>query len=143
VSDDLVAFLRARLDEDEAAATAATAGPWEWDDSTDIGEWGHRGPKLMSATATWTTSEGRGPYPVTVLAGYGYDAWGLDVGDGDKAFIARYDPARVLREVEAKRAIVKSESSPYLAGHAPATVTLRYLAAVYRDHPDYQPEWKP
>ena len=26
--DDIIAFIKARLDEDEAAATAATPGPW-------------------------------------------------------------------------------------------------------------------
>lgn len=58
-----------------------------------------------------------------------------------------HDPARVLAECAAKRAII--------AEHAPIDVcdahdanyetttcdTLRALAAVYKDHPDYQQEW--
>ena len=34
MSHDLTAFLAARLDEDEAAAKAATPGPWRWGDWT-------------------------------------------------------------------------------------------------------------
>jgi hypothetical protein len=103
---DLVEFLTARLDEDEAAARA----------------------------------------------------W-LPIGNPDAAareHIARHDPARVLREVAAKRAI--------LAGHSTVTGwnwpdqsdgsvqmdyvealrrTLRHLAAVYSDHPDYDEAWRP
>jgi hypothetical protein len=50
--------------------------------------------------------------------------------------VARHDPARVLAECEAKRVIVK-ESKP------DEDWVLYVLAAVYADHPDYLPEWKP
>ena len=80
--------------------------------------------------------------------------------------IARHDPARILREVAFKRAI--------MAEHYPGTTwdrdapgglkicageggdgdtwqmatrwpcpQVRQLAAIYSDHPDYDPEWKP
>ena len=104
MSGDLVTFLRARLDEDEAAATAA---------EREMGTWGGQRPS--------------------------YAKLGFDVGDLAQTF----NPARVLREVAAKRAIVRSECSPYPEGHASLSVTLRQLAAVYRDHPDYRPEWAP
>ena len=45
-----------------------------------------------------------------------------------------YDPARVLREVEVKREIVKLHGIVH---------TLRLLAMPYADHPDYQQEWEP
>jgi hypothetical protein len=73
------------------------------------------------------------------------------------------DPARLLREVEAKRKIltehklrteyeVTRPDNPYdvfceVCGWAAdvkgsACPTLRALAAIYEDHPDYDPAWK-
>ena len=49
--------------------------------------------------------------------------------------IARHDPARVLAECDAKRRIVERRN--HLDGP-----TLRALAAVYADHPDWREEWK-
>jgi len=75
-----------------------------------------------------------------------YAKLGFDVGDLAQAF----SPARALREVAAKRAI--------LARHEPGVTypdecgldsepfpcaDLMNLAAVYSGHPDYQSEWKP
>jgi hypothetical protein len=117
-----VEFLRARLDEDEQTARAI-----QWDGSGNSLDWG------LPASAT-------------------VDIGGDDFYAGDRtvaSHIARHDPARVLREVEAKRAFVKeyeryraerrramngwdtSELSPIIAA----------LASVYADHPDYQQEW--
>jgi len=163
--DDLVAFLRARLDEDEAAAKAATAGPWHWDDDGDSGDWGNDGPDLMSESVTWMDSGGGGPHLTTVLCGWGHDAWGVTIDDADKAHIARNHPARALREVYAKREILgeyeEAAQHPY---DLPEGVregrddtermrdeivmfALEYvvamLAAVYNDHPDYRQEWAP
>src|SRR5690606_8332982 len=53
--------------------------------------------------------------------------------------IARHDPARVLAECQAKRAIVAQCESGLANGDfgesTLAEVTLRHLAAVYADHP--------
>lgn len=55
---------------------------------------------------------------------------------------------RLVAECAAKRAIVEQAAtySPELEhgdnGEWAFDVTLRALAAVYADHPDYQPEWK-
>ena len=126
VTEPLTAFLKARLDEDEATAKAAAGG--------DPGG-----------------STARTAKDVAVA---------LHVG--------MHDPARVLREVEAKRAIV-AEHEPDRVGKFGSEeaarclvcltdregyeelweadewpcATLRTLAAVYRDHPDYRSEWKP
>ena len=65
--------------------------------------------------------------------------------------------ARVLREVEAKRAIVRryergaggelpewqAGRELIVAGLAILLGVLRDLAAVYSDHPDYRQKWKP
>lgn len=50
------------------------------------------------------------------------------------------DPARVLAECEAKRVAVDW----YLNDDATVMeATIRALAAVYADHPDYREEWRP
>jgi len=80
--------------------------------------------------------------------------------------IARHDPARVLREVAAKRAIAADHAAghapnigphkgrpccrscgaldddPYLAEPWPCD-TIRALAAMWSDHGDYRAEWAP
>jgi hypothetical protein len=66
------------------------------------------------------------------------------------AHIARHDPARVLREVAAKRAILaRYEERPANLGDSlqqgqecmGLLYAMEALAAVYSDHPDYDPEW--
>ena len=60
------------------------------------------------------------------------------------------DPARVLREAGAGRAIVEIHRPGFDPGDAhdadlrsiPCD-TIRHLAAVYSDHPDYREEWSP
>lgn len=74
------------------------------------------------------------------------------------AHIARHDPARVLRDCEAKRRIVDAHSFERLptdddepeafsdcadCWQTVPCLTLRHLATVYADHPDYRDEWKP
>jgi hypothetical protein len=96
-----------------------------------------------------------------VLGSWGYDAWGVDIEDGDAAHIALHDPARVLREVEAGRVLLKyltdmsGQPVMLLVGESAEAVgqgdgivlraswLLREFAAVYSDHPDYRQEWKP
>lgn len=95
------------------------------------------------------------------------EPWGWDTVPGDGLHIARWDPARVLAECEAKRRIVElhtvdgtvrlrsTDEKVYvcrtcsLEDEPPSGPmewpcdTLRALAAVYADHPDYRDEWKP
>jgi len=146
--DGLIAFLNARLNEDEATAKTATAGPWEFegDDPTDDEIYSvHDGiVDLVGVTVAFTRDR--------------------NVANGQH--IALHDAARVLREVEAKRAIIAGHGPPnggrdadrcrvctaiaYTGmGHADARrfrapcPTLLFLAAVWSDHPDYRKEWKP
>ncbi|MFF4433630.1 DUF6221 family protein, partial [Streptomyces sp. NPDC001513] len=72
-----------------------------------------------------------------------------DVFLGPADHIARFDPARVMTEVDAKRAIVDAyDGSP---GSDDATATsheglhtaVLLLASVYADHADYREEWRP
>lgn len=112
---DLIDFLKARIDEDEAAAKAASAGEWRaYADGTIFDA--HSG-QVASSVASWNLPH-----------------------------IARHDPARVLADVAAKRAIVDAVL-PYSTGGQSQScredMVLLYLAAVYADHPDYRQEWKP
>ena len=74
----------------------------------------------------------------------------------DAAHIARHDPARVLREVTAKRAILTRHSPVTEPGRgtrcgwcsgefdvAWPCEDARSVAAIWSDHPDYQEGWKP
>lgn len=166
MADDLVQFLRARLDEDERAARDAGGKPWAWEQ--------HYGDMCNDPTCEY----GELATDDTVLMDvHGYDVkapWqGAD-------HIARHDPARVLAEVDAKRRIVGAsaadcppgcqtehsfsgscmlrpmgpawengerwvrdeDGSPVRAPHTPLSV-LRFLALPYADHPDYREEWRP
>ena len=134
---ELVDFLRARLDEDEAVARAATPGPWSVNDES-FAEW------ISSADGVEVVAGGR----------WGGEAPAFETTE-DALHIARHDPARVLAEVEAKRALLEEHAQ----GSLPDGVmldecricggmnevwpcpTLRILARPFRDHPDFDPAW--
>jgi hypothetical protein len=140
--DDLIAFLRARLDEDEAAAKKASSehpaqeahdGRWQ-----DVGDrqvrYGNGAGETLRSVDT------------TGASGLWYEQISVR-GDPDghvAGHIARHDPARVLREVAAKRAIVTYEDRNGLPGINAWGIwrdMLKYLATAYSDHPDYQASW--
>ncbi|MEU5742039.1 DUF6221 family protein [Streptomyces tendae] len=119
--NDLVQFLHARLDEDERTARAATAGPW-------------RANKHKYGAEVYTES-GEG-------VAFDHDAGGVGWDDAD--FIAEWDPARVLREIDAKRRIV--DRYAWLREHGDTGGTawvLPLLALPYADRPGYRDEWRP
>ena len=75
-------------------------------------------------------------------------------GAAQREHIARHDPARVLREVEAGRAIVRrcagvmDEMDVYPNGLVSprallARQVLMWLGVTWADYPDYDGEWKP
>ncbi|MFF8286177.1 DUF6221 family protein [Streptomyces albus] len=127
---DLVAFLRARLDEDEALARSV-----RWDGSAASLEW-----QLRASAAV--------------------DVGGDEFYAGDCTVanhVVRHDPARVLTEVNAKCGVValasqateEAASEDFLL-RVPAQAqlgvlkpVLRLLALPYADHPDYREEWRP
>lgn len=149
--DDLIAFLRARLDEDEQTAQSGD-------------EWTVNNPRNLVAGPT---RDEKAKYHLVAVV----------VEDNERAHIARHDPARVLAEVEAKRRILRIHNTPAVVspklaalglreGEAPeddrscmgcgldemdepitADVNqcpiLRALALPYADHPDYQEQWRP
>jgi hypothetical protein len=129
---DLVAFLRARLDEDEAVARAAV-GRGVWD----------------VCTGEWVTADVASRELVFAIVADGARTQAADLSmawdaDERRAHIVRHDPARVLAEAAAKRAILDAldlyEYEPEAAG---LRLAARCLAAVYAGHPDYREDWKP
>lgn len=144
--DDLVRWLGEQLNEDERIARASTPGPWVWTPETDV--WDQNGPTLIREGTDAPDAE-----LVEVAAGWGHDAWGMNISDADKAFIAAHDPARVLREIDAKRRIIAEHAlngwvcSTCDDGEVPPQAfpcpTLRLLALPYADRPGYRKEWAP
>jgi hypothetical protein len=133
MTEDLVAFLRARLDEDAELANSGES--WSaFDESPSSAtrrvDVDHSIERVVACTRSW-----RGLH------------------------IARHDPARVLAEVAAKRRVIADykDAVRTLNAAGPGTPphdimtgatntylrTLRLLAAVYADHPDYLPKWGP
>lgn len=167
---DLIEFLTARLDEDEQIAKEAsradgdsytpTGEHWQWeDDETDevlvldpvLDEYVGDGMGVGLRSAEMYPSC-VGPLPHLVISG------AEEVRTMVGLHVARHDPARVLREVAAKRAIVKIHR-PYVQDELdPNTkVTcagcdtehpedwpcahLKLIASIYSDHPNYRTEW--
>ena len=121
---DLLDFLRARLDDDQRIAQDAVA---KLGADGDVAEW------QADAWSVYCGGVGDG-----TLAGTGRvfsGSWPDNPPTSVSTHIARHDPAHVLREVAAKRAIIDMVNSP-------PPMTLRWLAAVWSDHPDYRAEWR-
>jgi len=129
VTPSIVDFLNARLAEDQAAAEAARDlmdEPWKV-----IPE----GPEEENYSGEYRISDG-----VTVAG---------RVEEAKALHIARHDPARVLREVAAKRAIIEQyegyvkERMRLMNGWPNLEIPpfMLALAAVYSNHPDYRKEW--
>ncbi|MEU4348293.1 DUF6221 family protein [Streptomyces sp. NPDC023838] len=125
--DDLVQFLRDRLDEDERAAHAAPGPSWERREIRD-----HDGSFVFEEYVA-VADPGRNK---VVLS---------DVDAEVLPFVLRHDPARVLAEVDAKRQLVaRVENHALLMGRDEIHGDLlRLLALPYAGHPDYREEWRP
>jgi hypothetical protein len=122
----MVKFCRARCGEDEVTAeTAGGDGPQ--------GRWEQVDPESCPGRIDCDSG-----YVVT------YDEGSPD--DGQAPHIARHDPARVLREVAAKRAVLDSyEASVRSVGPGLSRSQLRPVAAqaaIWSDHPGYEEGWK-
>jgi len=128
----LTEFLLARIAEDAEMAQANLWLDWTAESDQIDARW-------------WIASPGVGR-----LYSTGY------VGNGDSQpaarHIARHDPARVLAECAAKRAIValhavipRPDDASYCEeDEAPFPCpTLRALALPYAEHPDYDEAWRP
>jgi hypothetical protein len=74
--------------------------------------------------------------------------WQTDPSDGDNAeHIARHDPARTLREADAKLAVldeldlaVHGQPRPYVNA---LLFVVQQMGTVYATHPGYKENWRP
>lgn len=139
--DDLVRWFTVQLDEDERIARAATGGPWRYNPDK---HWRRPGTSWFEE-GVFAGAPGEG---AICVAGTGETDDPPSMADA--AFIAEHDPARVLREIEAKREIVR-QANLYLCDSGPGCgyrtkhghSVLRLLALPYADRPGYQEEWRP
>jgi len=153
-------FLEARLAEDEAIALKAGGAEAEWLYRTEYDNETNN-EVVWANSRTEDTFGGSGKPFVTYRRHVTMDHEGClpAVDEDDGTHIARHDPARILREVAAKRAIIEAADEatgydmqvdgefrvgsrnmveePYVGD-----VILRALAAAYSDHPDYSPDLK-
>jgi hypothetical protein len=122
--DGLIAFLRARLADDEQVAREAAGAQWRIDAAPD------------------------GGFYIEPAGG------GDDIGKARQvehaAHIARWDPARALAEVEAKRRILdhvaqeledRGADNPWWYSDK-LTPILDALVLPYAEHPDYREAWR-
>ncbi|MFI2562993.1 DUF6221 family protein [Paenarthrobacter sp. NPDC018779] len=135
----IIEFLEARIAEDEAAARACDVPAWSIRDEPDEHLW-VEGLSIHAADSNWDAC----------------------IAVADARHAVRHNPARVLAECAAKRAIMREHEldlgmrEPYCdscaewwmseLGEGPPMVkypcpTVKAVAAVYKDHPDYQQEW--
>lgn len=139
MTDDLVDFIRARLDDDEQAACAAALQVTERAVAPAYAA-EHVGSGGKWSVHPWLFS-GR------VEASVGPHAERVEIATLANEHIARHDPAQVLADIDAKRRIIdyNAHAAKYHEppGAALAMLTLRALAVPYRSHPDYQPKWAP
>lgn len=142
--NDLVAFLRERLDEQEARARALPSGPWEWKTVEDDPQYDElAGPEGESILVSSDTEN--------------FCSW-ITRHDAFDAYLQDIQPARMLAEVEAKRRVIAQWEDVRAQARNPVSVdnfqaarieqgalsdVLRLFGACYADHPDYKPEWRP
>jgi hypothetical protein len=153
--DDLIAFLRAQLDEDERIARAVRVPPY-W----------HQGP---GDDPEWTDEELVCMWPPEFHTPYERDKhWrGLTVEGPELAeHIATHDPTRVLREIDAKRQLL-ARGGPFCTSNCDdpdsepknpdtnwttplehhfdcaAYQAAQLLALPYTDRPGFREDWRP
>lgn len=78
-------------------------------------------------------------------AGHWPDLRTTGSGGSAAAHVARWHPARVLAECDAKRHIIELQRSDLRDDPQDweADEVLRLLGLPYADHPDYRAEWRP
>ncbi|MBP2053934.1 hypothetical protein J2Z21_006936 [Streptomyces griseochromogenes] len=135
--EELARFLRARFQEDARVARDAVEG-------APGAVWGVLADDIEQVL---TSQDGRTTH--TPLAQFGAD-------DPVKLLthVARHDPARVLRDLDAGQALLDEHGVRHgrcrtctgrerATGHRSPCTTLRLLALPFAGHPDYDASWCP
>lgn len=151
MSAELVDWLRAQLDEDERSATAATPGVWQWTIDGSLISIERDALKLRDVERDVVWGDGSGLREVVATR-------------PDADHIVAWQPARVLAEVAAKRAILDLHADgyhscirdvewitkpveggkPYMFREVLSGVpcqTLQLLAQPYRGQAGWRDEW--
>ncbi|MEU5496199.1 DUF6221 family protein [Streptomyces griseofuscus] len=142
--DGLVRWLGEQLDVDEQVAREATPGPWQ-----------NAPTNRHHATASGRSEEAVFASPpdtgATVVAITGEAVERRHLVDAEH--IARWDPARVLREIDAKRQLLsryEAMAADVLVATGVEAILSEYrrvilpgLALPYADRPGYREEWRP
>ncbi|MGR6922587.1 DUF6221 family protein [[Actinomadura] parvosata] len=126
--DELLGFAHARLDEDEQTAQACAGAPW----AIEVPPMLHVSVKARQESK-WKW--GKLGYVATVER------------DEDRAHIARHDPARTLRDVQARRKTLLRCQEEMLSGiprlvHF-ARMTVWEMSQRWNDHELFNEGWKP
>lgn len=118
--DELVAFLLARIADDARVARAASdCHGQQWTQ-------GHQDAPHWDRDVVHLVDEQPVKFP----------------DEAGAAHSARWDPARVLVECDAKRLLTERLQRNLRPGlSAPALQLACAFAQAHRDHPDYRPEW--
>jgi len=117
---DITEFLTARWDEEEAIARAASSGPW----------------KVGTLYDRWPIVEDAVGYVAGAQLYDQYEHYAIELDVADAKHIALHDPARVLADLETKRAILDHHDR-----HGEDDTYLHLLARPYREHSDFDPAW--
>lgn len=137
--DELIAFVRRCLDQDERVALQAPGPAWiaAVERSGSPGRWRGINAELVTLPAD----------PAEVVHEWepGAEVVRAEPGSKAVAHIARWDPARVLAEVEAKRQILDlcaPEVDEGTSGARIARLTIHMLARPYAGRAAWREEWR-
>lgn len=158
---DIAEFLTARYDEEQQGAEGFETRDWVAEGANVRG-----GPRVRSAGPGPYMSYMVGePFPDTIAVPLSReplpdDFWKMVSLHGttgkfesemrNAEYIAYWDPARVLTDLAAKRAVLaylQLVQDAILDNNLwgldnPTTEALRHLAAPYAEHPDFDPSWR-
>lgn len=147
----LIGFVIVRLDEEEAMARATDLDNERYGWQVDVSY-----PQEDPGSALVNLAAGN---VVRLPYGIGWDSAAIrrrgsagivvydegSLGRNEAEHIARHDPERALREVQAKRLLVSAAEKAIGFGGAEeawADLVLRALAAPYCDHPEFNDDWR-
>ena len=136
--DDLVTWLRAQIDDDERAARAA-ADSMLWHGPVKTGE-------IWESDKGFVYTQGEGMPGLRDECLWKADTPGRytrEMSEQVAHHVARHDPARVLREVEAKRRLLDVADTLLTTGLEDGWDVVWALALPYADRPGYREDWRP